>query len=155
VEDLFSAVIVIIGVIASIVSSVNKNKKKQQAAKTPYASPILSSADPKPAAAPRAEQVSMSSMLPPREEPPQVAQPTVHTHLEPDCEEHDAVGSMNIQSPEGKDPCHEEQLTLERRPIALAEESPAGLTFDWSGDAMVKAFVMQEVLTRPSQRRAR
>ena len=59
-----------------------------------------------------------------------------------------------VTSMEGKDPCHEDELTLERT-YAEAPQQQGGLTFDWSGESMVKAFVMQEVLTRPSQRRAR
>ncbi len=153
-EDFFSFVVVVIGVVAAIVNAANKNKKKQ-ASKMPYAGADLSSASPKPAAVPpKAEQVSMSSMLPPREGPQQAVQPTVHPHLEPDCETHDVPGSLNVTSMEGKDPCHEEQLTIDRTPETL-NDAPGGMTFDWSGNAMVKAFVMQEVLTRPSQRRAR
>ena len=82
--------------------------------------------------------------------------PTVHTHLQPDCDTHDAPtsGSLNVVSPEGKDPCHQEQLPQRRQ--SVAEAAPAeqpGLTLDWNGEAMVKAFVMQEVLTRPCDRR--
>ena len=81
------------------------------------------------------------------------AAPAVHVHLEPDCEVHDAVGSMAYVSTEGKDPCHEAQLT-HPRPQADASQEAAGLTFDWSGESLVKAFVMQEILARPGQRRA-
>ena len=91
---------------------------------------------------------------PPAPEELQVLVPTVHTHVQPDCETHDAPsGSLNTTSAEGKDPCHEAQLTHLRPDEEDAEE--AGLTFDWSGENMVKAFVMQEILTRPAKRYAR
>jgi len=35
--------------------------------------------------------------------------------------------------------------------LAAAREE-SGLTLDWSGENMVKAFVMQEVLKRPCER---
>lgn len=151
-EEFFSFIVVLIGAIVAIVNS--SNKKKQQAQKSPYASASVSTAAPKQAAAPApAEQVSMSAMLPQREEP-QTAQPTVHTHLDPDCDVHDKSGSLNFKSAEGKDPCHEEQLPGTREPLPETAAQP-GLSLDWTGDGLVKAFVMQEVLTRPSQRRAR
>jgi len=85
----------------------------------------------------------------------QPLQPLVHPHLQPDCDEHDKPGSLGVTSTEGKDPCHEEQLTIDRTPLFTSDAEHSGLSLDWSGNAMVKAFVMQEVLTRPCQRRAR
>lgn len=86
----------------------------------------------------------------------EIAQPQVHTHLAAECEEHDMPGSLGEGSMEGRDLCHEEQLLPPRTPRpaapAAVEEAP-GLQLDWSGENMVKAFVMQEVLTRPGQRR--
>lgn len=79
--------------------------------------------------------------------------PTVHTHLDPDCETHDAPGSLGTISFEGKDPCHEEQFTpLGESPVYV--ERP-GLQLDLSGHALTQAFIMQEVLTRPCDRRPR
>ena len=97
------------------------------------------------------------TVLPPlvfAEVPGQVVAPTVHPHLEPDCAPHDAPGSLGVTTLEGKDPCHEEQLTHPRTADESAPDT-SGLTFDWSGENLVKAFVMQEVLTRPCQRQAR
>lgn len=88
---------------------------------------------------------------------PTVAQPQVHTHLAPDCDEHDRTGSLGVKTLEGKDTCHEDQLAPVNAPrptISFPKEEP-GLQLDWSGDSMVKAFVMQEVLTRPCDRRRR
>lgn len=160
-EDLGSFIIVLIGAIAAIVNSVQKEKKKQR---TIAAQPVASAARPpkqaapapQPAqAAPAAKPVSMASMLPRQESIPQPAQPQVHTHLDPDCAAHDAPsGSLSVTSPEGKDPCHEAQLTSARE-LLTEEVTQPGLTLDWSGDAMVKAFIMQEVLTRPCDRRKR
>lgn len=86
----------------------------------------------------------------------EIAQPQVHTHLAAECEEHDMPGSLGEGSMEGRDLCHEEQLLPPGTPRpaapAAVEETP-GLQLDWSGENMVKAFVMQEVLTRPGQRR--
>lgn len=86
----------------------------------------------------------------------EIAQPKVHTHLAAECEEHDAPGSLGEGSMEGKDLCHEEQLLPSGTPrpaTPVAVEETPGLQLDWSGENMVKAFVMQEVLTRPAQRR--
>ena len=151
-EDFFSLIVIIIGIIAAIASSSSKKKKEQARNVFPPAGNI-----PKPQqAAPASQPVSFSSMLPRHDEPPAVAQPTVHTHLDPDCDVHDATGSLNFRSSEGKDPCHEEQLPKTRAAISTAEQAAQpGITLDWTGETMVKAFVMQEVLTRPCQRRAR
>lgn len=68
-------------------------------------------------------------------------------------------GSMNYQTTEGEDPCHEEELEPMVNPCELAPragtmETPAKarFSFEWTGDAMVKAVVMQEILTRPCDR---
>ena len=78
--------------------------------------------------------------------------PTVHTHREPDCDVPDRSGSLDYNSTEGKDPCHQEQFT----PLTAAvrdEEAQPALRLDFSGGNMLQAFVMQEVLTRPCDRR--
>lgn len=149
VEDIFGFIVVIIGAVAAII---NAASKKKQQAQTQY--PPVVNMPVQPQAAPAAKPASMSSMLPPREASPQTAQPTVHTHLEPDCDVHDASGSLNFRSLEGKDPCHEEQLPASRTSQPEQSDGP-GLTLNWTGDNLVKAIVMQEVLTRPCQRRAR
>lgn len=154
-EDVFSAIIVIIGAVATIVSSIKKQQKKAETHYPPIvtASPTQARPAAKPAQPVQPVQPVMSAP-PAAEAPAAPAAPTVHTHLAPDCETHDAPGSLNFTRTEGKDPCHAEQLRDEREPLPEEETTP-GLTLEWSGEAMVKAFVMQEVLARPGQRRAR
>lgn len=171
-EELFPFIFVVIALISSLTAAVKKAGKKAEAhpfgaspVKTksaapkqphPYApaqpivAPALSTSDvpgqvivPTVAPAPSASDV-----------PDQVIVPTVHAHVEPDCDTHDAPGSLGQTSSEGKDPCHEEQLTHVRTIEEPASEQ-GGLVFNWSGENMMKAVIMQEVLTRPCQRRAR
>jgi len=157
-ESFFEVVIVFFAMIGALLSMVKKSQRNRvkEAARQPSpaawaetarkpAKPVLQPAQSPPAAFPG---MSFGDV------PSQVMTPTVHVHLEPDCETHDAPGSLDYTSTEGKDPCHEEQLNHVRTPEA-APVHEGGLTFDWTGDNMVKAIVMQEVLTRPVQRRAR
>ena len=108
----------------------------------PYASHAA-----KPAAAPaRAEQLSM---LPPK--------PMHHT---PEGESHPTAPVARMRSLEGRDPCHEAQLQPAARPadvsplLTVEEEAPV-ITMDFTKDALLRAVVMQEVLTRPCERRNR
>lgn len=149
-EDIFGFIVVVIGVVVSIVSKANK-KKQQARTQFPPAAGVPDS----PHAAPAAQQRSMSTAPQLRQEPLTTAQPTMHSHLAPDCDTHDAPGSLDYRSPEGKDPCHVDQLPLTRDPLSQPDAAEAGLQLDWTGENLVKAFVMQEVLTRPCQRRAR
>ncbi len=81
-------------------------------------------------------------------------------HVTPHTEDMFA-GSMNASTGEGEDPCHEDDLTPAVNPCELSPRAvqlaPAtsGLNLTWTGDAMVKAVVMQEILTRPCQRARR
>jgi len=143
--------IIIIAIISTIAKNVKKPTKQQS-----YP-PSMSAASPQqvkqaPQPAPAARPASMASQLP--QVKPRVAQPVVHTHLAPDCETHDApsAGSLNVRSSEGKDPCHADQLPAYRTELSEEAAAQPALALDWSGDAMVKAFVMQEVLTRPCDR---
>ena len=60
------------------------------------------------------------------------------------------MGSMNAVTGEGYDPCHEEQL----KPLTRAETiepAPAaapGLQLHWTGDEIVRGFVVSEILKR-------
>lgn len=95
-----------------------------------------------------------------------------HEGIHP-CDEHDttplvqqpvdyqpvpAVGSLGEDTHEGAHLCdvHNAAPLTDPAPVAPAmpmpEEQP-GLQLDWTGDNMVKAFIMQEVLTRPCQRK--
>lgn len=161
-EDMLEVFFVLIAIGASAVSSAMKAKKKSQAALSrrqaaaPKQEPAPAKAEhPYTPAQPAPAQITF---LPPQDTPDapsRVIEPTVHTHVQPDCDTHDAPsGSLGVKSPEGKDPCHEPQLTHARF-VQEPEEEEVGLTFDWSGENMVKAFVMQEILTRPCQRQAR
>lgn len=151
-EELFP---VLIFLIIGIANTISKAKKREQAdAKRRAASPVRQAAPAKPAHPYTPAQPTVMPPMSFSDVPGQVIIPTVHPHVQPDCITHDKPGSLGVASAEGKDPCHEKQLTHTRsiqEPIAEAEGS---LTFDWSGENMVKAFVMQEILTRPSNRAA-
>lgn len=155
--------IIIISIITKVMKADKKKKEAAQQARrtagqafgpihTPAAKP----------AAPKAAPVPVKTMMPPRTEAAKPLRtemmPRVHTHLAPDCEEHDKPGSLQITSTEGKDACHEGQLPPADRPRPEApypQRESSGIQLDWSGENMVKAFVMQEVLTRPCERRRR
>ncbi len=153
-EELFPLLIVFIGAIGSIVSAASKSKNSK-AATARHQSDLANRLRTV-----QAQQEAASQPLRTPVQPQVVASapamaPQVHTHYQPDCDTHDAPsGSLSVTSTEGKDPCHEAQLTHARSFQEPAQEEP-GMTFDWSGENMVKAFVMQEVLTRPCQRQAR
>ena len=137
-------------IIFSVLSSVISALKKKQQQPTVFE---RRTADAAPRS-PSYPETSTMSPSPYADVPVQVIAPTVHPHVEPDCAIHDIPGSLGVTTMEGKDPCHEEQLTLARSVEQSATEK-SGLTFDWTGSSMVKAVVMQEVLQRPVQRRAR
>ncbi|MGN0779943.1 MAG: hypothetical protein ACI4MJ_12380 [Aristaeellaceae bacterium] len=166
-------VIVIVWAIAQAVGSSKKKQAKQaqqmkkqrqlmdEIFKQDDVQPIPAAqmaAPPAPAAPPAAMMPSQPvDMMPPlpqtRREP---LAPRVHTHTAPACPEDDNAGSMPYHSPEGVDPCHVEQLPPMTQPRPDTMQAPAeqpGIRLDWTGENMVKAFVMQEVLTRPCQRR--
>lgn len=150
--DLFPVLVVFIILISSIVSSAKKEKANRAAEERRKAAAAarIQNAQQKMAAAAKS-----ATVMPPRsfaDVPGQVIMPTVHAHIKPDCDTHDRPGSLGVTSMEGKDPCHEDELTLTRT-TAEAPQPEGGLTFNWTGDSMVKAVVMQEVLTHPCQRR--
>ena len=78
---------------------------------------------------------------------PTVMQPTISV-----SEHDDSVyqGSMNANTGEGYDPCHEEQLA----PLSAAEamepvtETAPGLQLSWTGSDIVNGIVMSEILKR-------
>lgn len=143
--------------IISIVASIIKNQRKKAEKVKQQLGPAVQAAKPRPAAAPQPYAPAQPIVAPAisfGDVPGQVIAPTVHAHVEPDCDTHDMPGSLGVTSEEGKDPCHDEQLIHTRQ----AAEVPAAETaqpFQWSGENMMKAVIMQEVLTRPCQRRAR
>lgn len=155
IESFVEVAFVVIILIGSIVSTARKARRQRIAKAARHSSSPVKA---KPAAnQPHPYAPAQPTVMPPMsfsDVPGQVIAPTVHPHVQPDCATHDAPGSLGVTSLEGKDPCHAEQLKAVRTVQAPAPEQPA-LTFDWSGENMVKAFVMQEVLTRPCQRQAR
>ncbi len=60
------------------------------------------------------------------------------------------VGSLQVDSPEGMDPCHDSFIPdrKEEGPADVGKGTGAGLHFAWSGDEIVKGFVMGEILKR-------
>ena len=157
-DELFPALLVIV---IGIISTISKAAKKQQsraAVEAHRAAAQARTGTAEPAPIPHAVVPAMSF----GDVPGQVAAPviksapalapTVHPHIQPDCDVHDVPGSLGVTSMEGKDPCHEDELTLERT-VAAPAKPDGGLQLEWSGENMVKAFIMQEVLTRPAQRR--
>jgi len=60
-------------------------------------------------------------------------------------------GSMNADTGEGYDPCHDEQLaplTLAETAVPAAEAPESGLQLGWTGSDIVRGFVMSEILKR-------
>ena len=151
-EDMLELFFVFICLGVSFILKTAKNARRRTAEEDRVASAAAQSrAQARTQETPRPAQ----TVLPPLsfgDAPGQIIAPTVHPHVAPDCKTHDAPGSLGVTSTEGKDPCHEDELTLTRT-TSEVPQSRGGLTFDWSGENMVKAFVMQEVLTRPAQRR--
>ncbi len=87
--------------------------------------------------------------------PKQVAQPRIQTRVQVTEKPQVVLGSMGVDTHEGIHPCdeHEDEMLQGSKPlIPMAVEKP-GIQLDWNGDSLVKAFIMQEVLTRPGQRR--
>ena len=113
--------------------------KQQQAAKTAKPGPKV----------PRQNQPEAV----PVSEPRPLARDTV---LQPSISvtEHDDTvyqGSMYAETGEGFDPCHDEQLaTLTFAETAAPAAAPAepGLQLSWTGNEIVRGFVMSEILRR-------
>ncbi|MDD6050682.1 MAG: hypothetical protein PUC00_05360 [Clostridiales bacterium] len=149
-EEGFVLPIIIVG---SIIASISKRKKKAAAA---HAASYHNPQPEKPAPQQQAKPATPTIMptLSFGDVPGQVIAPTVHPHVEPDCDTHDMPGSLGETSEEGKDPCHDEQLIHPRQAVEVPAEETAQ-PFQWSGSNMMKAVIMQEVLNRPCQRRAR
>ena len=157
-DELFPALLVIV---IGIISTISKAAKKQQsraAVEAHRAAAQARTGTAEPAPIPHAVVPAMSfgdvpgQVAAPVIKPSPALAPTVHPHIQPDCDTHDVPGSLGVTSMEGKDPCHEDELTLERT-VATPAKPEGGLQREWSGENMVKAFIMQEVLTRPAQRR--
>ena len=162
--DLFW-VLIVVGLIVRAVGNSGKKKEQQQAKRQRQTMEEIFGQDAaKPAGVQRTESKPVprpAEMLPPlRQEPAREAiAPRVHVHTAPACPVDDDTGSLHYHSTEGVDPCHEEQLPSMHaprpEPITPNVTEKPGLTLEWNGENMVKAFIMQEVLTRPCERRGR
>ena len=154
-DELFPALLVIVIVFISTISKAAKKQQSRAAVEAHRAAAQSRTGTAEPASQAVTPAMSFGDMpgqvaAPVIKSAPIIA-PTVHPHIEPDCDTHDIPGSLGVTSMEGKDPCHEDKLTLERTSTEPVQ-TEGGMTFDWSGQNMVKAFVMQEVLTRPVNR---
>lgn len=135
-----------------------RNPRKKQAAKTqPNPSP-RETAPQKQHTPTAVKPVSQTYHAHPTVHPAQVK---VHEHLAAECPlDAELQGSMAYDSPEGKDQCHEEMLFPADQPRPQEsqrkpETQGNGVKLDFSPNAMVQAMVMQEILTRPCERRKR
>lgn len=144
-----------------VISAFAKNAQKQAKAKHP---PLTHEAAEATVPAPRAPVMAAppaepAPMLPP-EAPVRVTPMQPRISVTPETDDLFA-GSMHAASTEGEDPCH----TLPARKNAPRDDAPApttpthvetpGIALDFSEASMVKAFVMQEILTRPCERHRR
>ena len=137
--------LIIIVIVINALKSAQKKKEAEEARRMPTA---------------KAQQPKQSAPKVPAHAHTTVhaAKPKVHEHLAAECDlDAELQGSIGYDSPEGRDKCHEDELfpAHEKRPEAPHEKVQSGLKLDFSPNAMVQAMVMQEVLTRPCERRKR
>ena len=161
--DLFW-VLIVVGLIVRAVGNSRKKEQQQTKKQRQTMEEIFGQDAVKPTSVQRTEPKPApkpAEMLPPlRQEPAREAiAPRVHVHTAPACPVDDDAGSLRYHSTEGVDPCHEEQLPSMHAPRPEPVTPPVtekpGLALEWTGESMVKAFIMQEVLTRPCERRGR
>ncbi len=120
-----------------------KQNQAQPAQRRPQqAKPGKAAGTPVPAPA---QTISAPAPAPVR---PTVMQPTIT------ITEHDDwvyQGSLNAETGEGYDPCHDEQLaplTLAETAVAAEETAVPGLQLSWTGSDVVRGIVMSEILNR-------
>lgn len=134
--------ILILAIIWLLIAPILSAAKKQQAKNAKSGAAKQSGAK-----APR-QQPETNSTYVAHEARPTVMQPSI-TFSEHD----DSVyqGSMNAVTGEGYDPCHDEQLApltqAETAPVPATEAAP-GLQLSFTGNEVVRGFVMSEILTR-------
>ncbi len=111
------------------------------------------------------EPVTRPAKAKPQPQPSPMGEMT-HEGIHP-CEEHGmppkqlamevqpapVTGSLPETTHEGEHPCDMHNAAPLAAPEPAPVEEQPGLQLDWTGDSMVKAFIMQEVFTRPCQRR--
>ena len=127
-------------------SKLSKAKQQQQqAAKTARPGQAAKSAGKAPKQQKQPENSTYVVHEPAR---PTVLQPTI-TFTEHD----DSVyqGSMNADTGEGYDPCHDEQLaplSAAESAVPAVETAQPGLQLSWTGSDVVRGIVMSEILNR-------
>ena len=134
--------ILILAIIWLLIAPILSAAKKQQAKNAKSGAAKQSGAK-----APR-QQPETNSTYVAHEARPTVMQPSI-TFTEHD----DSVyqGSMNAVTGEGYDPCHDEQLaplTQAETAVPAAAEGTPGLQLSFTGNEVVRGFVMSEILTR-------
>ena len=134
--------ILILAIIWLLIAPILSAAKKQQAKNAKSGAAKQSGAK-----APK-QQPETNSTYVAHEARPTVMQPSI-TFTEHD----DSVyqGSMNAITGEGFDPCHDEQLaplTQAETAVPAAAEGTPGLQLSFTGNEVVRGFVMSEILTR-------
>lgn len=146
-------VLIIIAILVNAVKSAQKKKEAEEARRMPTAkAQSPKQPKPQPTAPTSAQTITHAHTT------VHAAKPKVHEHLAAECDrDAELQGSMGYDSPEGRDDCHADELrpVHENRPEGAQEAAQSGLKLDFSPNAMVQAMVMQEVLTRPCERRKR
>ena len=132
-------ILAIIWLLIGLPLSKLSNKAKQQQAARKAKSPGAKAPQQKPDSA--------------AHEAPEPARPTVLQPTITFTEHDDSVyqGSMNAVTGEGYDPCHDEQLaplTAAETAVPAPEPAAPGLQLSWTGNDIVRGFVMSEILTR-------
>ena len=129
-------------------SKLSKTAKQQQAAKDAKTGAAKRSGTAKNAVKVPQPQPENNTYVAHETVRPTVLQPSI-TFTEHD----DSVyqGSMNANTGEGYDPCHDEQLaplTLAETAVPAAAEAEPGLQLSWTGSDIVRGFVMSEILKK-------
>ena len=137
-------ILLIIWVLMGLAAS-KKKKEQQQSAKNAKPSAARQNAKAKKAE-PEKTSPAQPRITPAR---PTVMQPTISV-----TEHDDSVyqGSLYAETGEGYDPCHDEQLSslsaAERETVSAPAEEVPGLQLGWSGNDIVRGFVMGEILNK-------
>lgn len=168
-DDFFGAIVVIIGLVAALAQRAKQGQARKQA-RRPMPMPMAAGMPdiPVPPAArkaPAAEQIMLpplasakaqETMLPPMasaaSQRPVMAPRVQPTMDAPEDAAEPYAGSMHAETHEGEDPCHPREERDVPRMAPVPVETP-GLRLNFSGDSLMQALVMQEVLKRPCQRR--
>lgn len=114
--------------------------------------------DPKKKSPPGAQSRKDSAAMPeespsrpaaPEPAPREPLRPTIAVSLPDDSF---YQGSLNAVTGEGVDPCHDDQLRPLTDSVRAEQEAPPaaapGLALSWTGEDIVRGFVMSEILKR-------